>query len=575
MSQHQSNREQAAFAFAEDVVSRDPASARKAGLAETEEQIAIKSAIRQMYAGDIMTIRAFAGAGKTSTLVILAKDVMSRGLGKGLYLAFNREIANEATKKFKPFNVDCRTSHSLAFRTVIGGSIPCYSLNLRAVRETVNHTALQDLISATGLPKAKAEALVLNSVEQFCSSDQPHITDEISAAAIIKMFGDPLNGSAMQQKLRTRLLNCRSYVTTAAMSVWNVIRNPRVHGVTYHSVYLKLFEMDKNAIARAFGHYACVYLDEAQDFSPVQTSILRTMLTFKRQAAVLVGDRFQQIYAWRGAVDALDAFDTPHQYTLTTSFRFTPDIADVANRVLDRMPNADPDRPKIQGAGPGKNVTGEAVITRSNMGTLDAALSHPDRHIYIPGGIDDLIQMLEDAVNLKRDNLTAIRTEEFRHYTCWMDFVEETEATGNPAMKTIQQLVEEPDWFERLEALKGRIVSSEGTDILTIGTTHKLKGREYKRVTIWEDFPDLETVTINYDKARARGDHSGMAGAIEEFHLFYVALTRATTNLVMPSWAKSFLGMYQKEQLKAANQMFTEPTDGRYLAMGKSDYLLP
>ncbi|SOY74059.1 hypothetical protein CBM2633_P90037 [Cupriavidus taiwanensis] len=74
----------------------------------TAEQECVVEAVR---AGGAVKVKAYAGAGKTSTLRMAAE---ARGRARGLYLAFNREIANEAARKF-PQNTRCRTVHSLAY----------------------------------------------------------------------------------------------------------------------------------------------------------------------------------------------------------------------------------------------------------------------------------------------------------------------------------------------------------------------------------------------------------------------------------------------------------------------------
>ncbi|MDE9590929.1 DNA helicase, partial [Xenorhabdus bovienii] len=63
--------------------------------------------------GSQLVVNAFAGTGKTSTLVnyALANPKVSM-----LYLAFNRAVREEAERKF-PFNVECKTSHQLAWST--------------------------------------------------------------------------------------------------------------------------------------------------------------------------------------------------------------------------------------------------------------------------------------------------------------------------------------------------------------------------------------------------------------------------------------------------------------------------
>src|SRR5689334_18557021 len=80
-------------------------------LRPTEEQ---QIAVKKFKTGRPLKITAFAGAGKTTTLSMLARARRSRGI----YLAFTKAIAAEASEKF-PRSVDCRTTHSIAFRSVM------------------------------------------------------------------------------------------------------------------------------------------------------------------------------------------------------------------------------------------------------------------------------------------------------------------------------------------------------------------------------------------------------------------------------------------------------------------------
>ncbi|MBW4722376.1 hypothetical protein [Saccharothrix obliqua] len=79
------------------------------GLSPTGEQTAI---IEACAAGKDLVIEAGAGTGKTSTLRLAALQMPARR--RGIYIAFNRSVANEAKKKF-PRNVLCSTAHALAF----------------------------------------------------------------------------------------------------------------------------------------------------------------------------------------------------------------------------------------------------------------------------------------------------------------------------------------------------------------------------------------------------------------------------------------------------------------------------
>ncbi|MFC1886822.1 hypothetical protein ACFLZM_07185 [Thermodesulfobacteriota bacterium] len=59
----------------------------------------------------ILKVVAFAGTGKTTTLVEYAK---ARPMTRFLYVAFNKSVQLEAVSKF-PKNVTCKTAHSLAW----------------------------------------------------------------------------------------------------------------------------------------------------------------------------------------------------------------------------------------------------------------------------------------------------------------------------------------------------------------------------------------------------------------------------------------------------------------------------
>jgi hypothetical protein len=75
----------------------------------TQEQ---QECIEKFHSSAQLKIAAFAGTGKTHTLIGIANSAPKQ---RGLYLAFNKEISNEATRKFSP-NMDCLTTHALAYQ---------------------------------------------------------------------------------------------------------------------------------------------------------------------------------------------------------------------------------------------------------------------------------------------------------------------------------------------------------------------------------------------------------------------------------------------------------------------------
>lgn len=75
------------------------------------------TAIDNARLGQSFKVIAYAGTGKTTTLQMISDAMPNR---RGMYLAFNKGIAGEAQNKFHR-GVDCRTFHSLAYRSVPRG----------------------------------------------------------------------------------------------------------------------------------------------------------------------------------------------------------------------------------------------------------------------------------------------------------------------------------------------------------------------------------------------------------------------------------------------------------------------
>src|SRR6202047_4060614 len=84
----------------------------------------------------------------------------------------------------------------------------------------------------------------------------------------------------------------------AAEALWkNICKHNSTAPVT-HDCYLKLFYLQGRELAPRDW---TVMLDEAQDADPVILGLLER----HKGARIIVGDKYQQLYQWRGAVNAL------------------------------------------------------------------------------------------------------------------------------------------------------------------------------------------------------------------------------------------------------------------------------
>src|SRR5690606_22472731 len=80
-----------------------------------------------------------------------------------------------------------------------------------------------------------------------------------------------------------------------------------------------------------------VIFDEAQDANPIMLQLLKNQYTTGSKV-IMLGDRHQSIYEFRGAVNAMDHLpDGAAVLPLTQSRRFGPRTAWLANRVLGEL----------------------------------------------------------------------------------------------------------------------------------------------------------------------------------------------------------------------------------------------
>lgn len=274
----------------------------------TGEQSNILDAARD---GRNLVIEAGAGTGKTSTLKMVAASSMRRGL----YLAYNKAIAEDARASF-PANTQCSTAHSLAFRAV--GHLYKDRLNgprlpAREVARILHIPAVLDL-GAHALTSVKVARVVMDAVRRFCYSEE----DEPQAWHIAPIPG--LEGTS--DEVFSPMLLLRQQALPFLRWAWEDLQRPDGRLKFEHDHYLKMW-----ALARPTLPAELVFLDEAQDANPVISRIVEAQNAQK----ILVGDQSQAIYGWRGAVDAMDGFGG-QRFQLSQSFRFGQAIADEADR---------------------------------------------------------------------------------------------------------------------------------------------------------------------------------------------------------------------------------------------------
>lgn len=473
----------------------------------TDEQVA---ALDAYATGGTMVIEAGAGTGKTSTLKLLAKDDPNR---RGVYIAYNKAIADEAAADF-PATVQCRTAHSLAFRAK--GKL--YADRLKSSR-VPGKVQAQILGIARGmgddvtfLSSTKLARIVAETVTRFCYSAD----DEIWERHVPKVAGT--------EEWHDSLAD---YIRPLAIQAWADAQNPNGRLPFKHDYYLKMWALDNPVLDCDY-----VLLDEAQDANPVIAQIVEAQTHAQR---ILVGDRCQSIYGWRGAVDAMSDFDADHRLVLSQSFRFGPKIAEEANKwlgLLDaplRLSGYDSLSSTIE---PMVDLPhGAAVLCRTNAGVLSTAMQAQSegKRAAIVGGADPIKRYAEAAIDLQSGRSTwHPELCAFKTWGAVQEYVNEDDDAGS--LKVIVKMIDSHG-PERIIQVAGACATEHDADVIA-STSHKAKGREWDYVQIASDFQPQK----NEEDERKTPSRP-------EMMLAYVAVTRAKVKLdnLGLAWVDKFL----------------------------------
>jgi F-box protein 18 (helicase) len=463
----------------------------------TEEQRAIIAC--DLAPGQTLKIMAFAGTGKTSTLVAYTQ---ARPGMRFLYVAFNKSVQLEAAARF-PDNVVARTSHALAFR----------SHGHRHRERLVPGFRTNTVMQALGLKRYEDARFTIETLSNYL----------ISAAPKVARWHIPHQARAWYEQ---RKCAPPDFVDLANRLGRRMCDKTDEHIGMLHDGYLKLYQLSNPVL-----DFDCILLDEAQDINPVTAAVILAQAQSgdrRRPASIiLVGDSHQQIYSFRGARDTLKKIKTTRTMYLTRSFRFDNNIARVARMVLsafkgETRPIMGTARDKLKPKWDPKCYT---VIARTNATLFDKAVQMIKTHtIGFVGGVQGYrLGSLKDVYCLQAGNHAQISDSYIQGFSDYSD------------LKTYAAAVEEIELLSAckvVEKYRGRLpnlvdtLTSKAVDPkdaqVTLTTAHKSKGLQWDNVLLMGDFLDL----VEDDQFI---DPSGLDP--DEFNLIYVAMTRTVFNL--------------------------------------------
>ena len=479
----------------------------------TKEQIEILNST-----GNIK-INAVAGSGKTTTIIEYAKARPKDT--KILYLAFNKSVKIEAIKKFKQkglTNVQVETAHSLAFKHIVIRS------DYKIKKQEYTSAEVVELLKLNKVGENLTEYVLANHilkfVAYFCNTDKKTVQelnylDTIADTKAHKFVTSFYKTIEKQARIFLKKMNDAEIDIT-------------------HDFYLKKFQLSNPKLS-----FDYILFDEGQDASPAMLDVFINQKSTK----VIVGDTHQQIYGWRYAINSLEKLDFK-TYRLSTSFRFSQDIANLAIEVLNYKKHLKQKiTQKIIGKGTTATIQSKAVIARTNLGLLLNAIKYVTEEnkatkIYFEGNFNsytyaDEGASLYDVLNLyngKRHLINDKLIKAMKNLDELEDYIEKTEDVQLSMMvKIVKDYGNEIP--EIIKKIKSKHVENEERDKAEIifSTVHRCKGMEYDEIHLADDLISEEKLEKLTDEQKNQPQL--LTKLNEEINLLYVAITRTKNKL--------------------------------------------
>lgn len=437
----------------------------------------------------------------TSTLELLA-EVNQK---PSLLLAFNKSIADEAAGRF-PKHVSCRTMNSVAYAEYGRGLQhklnynKDYSTNtMRSIKDTVNWYKMQDYTKAEPPISARTMAnLAREAVDRFCHSSRPSIS---RSDLHYKDFKELEKNHDFDSDTLGK------DVITLAKKIWKERTDPVSKSFCTHDTYVKLWSLSNPRL-----NYDIIYVDESQDINPCVLHVLEQQIC----KVLYVGDQYQSIYGFRGAVNAMKKIEAPTMH-LSQSWRYGKSIAQVAEAILSE------DSVEVQGNPlvdsrivpciSSKNYT---MIFRTNSALLEAAESLIDQgvNINIQVNVKDFINQVKSTVSLYKGKTPF--HDMIARFGTWSELLEYSKE--DVEVKRLVEIASRPDVEHFISALE-KVKECKNPDVI-LTTAHKSKGLEFDNVIVANDFKFGEKELLDMPE--------------QEINLLYVACTRAKKTLQLP-----------------------------------------
>jgi len=438
-----------------------------------------------------LKVEALAGTGKTSTLVELAKDLKIRkSRQRTLYVAFNNFVVDEVSVKIGRF-ADAMTVNSLALR-MVGRA---YQEKLSESPQRMSLRQAADLLAISGelhyvvefrasdgisrevqrsLTREQMAGMVSRAILRFCQSldrtiDRSYFAENIFLGPEIGRV--PIPDAVTQQ------------LVEYAIRYWSDVSDPNSRRFRFrHEHYMKLWHLMDPVIP-----YDTILFDEAQDADPLMRDVV------ERHAGQVVwcGDRYQAIYGWRGAVNAMQDVVADETLYLTSSFRFDEKVAEIANKFLVPLGSRKIVGAALHSSHVGDIETPDVEIFRRNASVIERFMELANSNVSVRTDVDlgEYERVVEGLLALRQNARPRhLDLAEFANFFELMEWLKNPDVEDDAFRLMLRQLLR-----HNLEDLLASLIKARETKDDTVGrlltTAHKAKGLGFDRVVVNDDFP--------------------------------------------------------------------------------------
>ena len=458
---------------------------------------------------DIVAVTAFAGTGKTACLVMFAEAHPDK---KILYLAYNRAMREEADLRF-PSNTLCKTTHQICWKSF--GAKYQKAGKLGNLRKKQIADIMPREVNIYGHKWENIKAID-QTLKNFMYSEDEHI----NKAHIPSWVEHPPKGADKTPSLSV------SEIINYACYLWEDQQSTLSNTPMTHDGYLKLFQLSKPKL-----DFDIILFDEVQDANAATLAIV--MDQSRHTGIMCVGDPYQQMYAFRGSVNAFELIPATETFSLTSSFRFGEETAALASSLLREKFG---EEREIKGIGAPTRILdmrntdtttdealeGAVIIARTNGKLLQKALFAMEAGLtygFMGGFNKDLYWTIQAIYNLRygeglvsHDFIGLFNSfEDLQEYAIEaheaeiLSLIKLLNVNGSIILTKIRELMDNETPFKKAE--------------VKLTTAHKSKGQEYSNIWMAEDFVPQEVVN------RLTGEKK-VVFSDDEANILYVTMTR-------------------------------------------------